>query len=66
MSVATKIQVYSRAAWPYIRSGVIQSVGLAGFAIFIEGIREIYSPAAMIVGGGLLVLWTIMKVRSTP
>lgn len=50
--------------WQRVLSSVaVQGVGLGGFAIFIEGIRQIYQPAAMIVGGGLMIAWTILKVR---
>ena len=44
----------------------VQLIGLVGLATFIEGIREIYQPAALITGGALVVLWTIMKVRASP
>lgn len=57
--------VFCRRVWPIARSAIIQSVGLAGFAMFIEGIRRIYEPAALMVCGAALVGWTIMKVRRT-
>lgn len=59
-SVVRSVQV-----WSVVRSVLIQSVGLAGLAAFIEGVRQIYTPAALIVGGALVVFWTIMKVRAT-
>ncbi len=48
-----------------VRAASIQVTGLGGFVVFIEGIRQVYQPAALIVGGALVVAWTIMKVRST-
>lgn len=42
---------------------LVQSIGLAGFVVFVEGIRQIHQPAAMIVGGGIVVAWTVLKVR---
>lgn len=57
--------LYSTRAWDVVRGVTVQVIGLSGFAVFIEGIREIHTPTAMIVGGGLVVFWTILKVRQS-
>jgi hypothetical protein len=57
---------YLGRMWPIVRSATVQLIGLAAFVVFVEGIRRIYQPAAMIVGGGLVVFWTILKVRENP
>lgn len=53
-----------RSWWARGRHVLVQGIGLAGFAIFVEGIRQIYQPAALVIGGGLVVVWTVLKVRS--
>jgi hypothetical protein len=58
-------RLYLQGVLNTLRTGAVQVIGLGGFAVFIEGIREIYQPAALIVGGGLVVTWTILKVRRT-
>ncbi len=47
-----------------IESALVQCVGLIGFGTFIAGVWLMHRPAALIVGGALLVGWTVMKVRS--
>lgn len=56
--------LYLARAWPYLRSFVVQSIGLLGVGSFIYGFLLIYPPAAWIVGGALVVVWTMLKMRS--
>jgi hypothetical protein len=35
--------------------------GLAGFGAFVEGLRQVYPPAALMVGGALVVAWAVLK-----
>lgn len=65
MQAKEKPLYFARSVWLARRSVLVQSIGLAGFLTFLEGIRRIYEPAALIVGGGLVVLWTILKVRNS-
>ncbi len=65
IAFAWKTRIKSKITWPFVRAVTVQLVGLGGVAAVIEGIREIYSPVALIAGGGAVVVWTIMKVRST-
>lgn len=58
-----ELSLYFGKIWPYLRSLTVQSVGLFGFAAFLFGIWQIYQPAALVVGGALLVVWTILKMR---
>lgn len=46
-----------------MRSVVVQTVGLVGYAAFLYGLWSIYWPAAFVVGGALLMLWAILKMR---
>jgi hypothetical protein len=64
--IVTTLMFNLSRMWPIVRSAFIQLIGLAGFAVAVEGIRRIYQPAALIIGGGLVVLWTILKVRANP
>jgi hypothetical protein len=64
MTKPLRLAVYLRLAWSLVRAATVQLIGLAGVAAIIEGVRQIYHPAALIVGGALAVLWTILKVRS--
>lgn len=57
----SKSDVYLHRGWRY---ALVQCVGLIGVALFVEGVRQIYQPAALMVSGALIVVWTVLKVRS--
>jgi uncharacterized membrane protein YraQ (UPF0718 family) len=60
----SEMPIYGRTkAVPVLRSVVVQGIGLGGLVAFIEGIRQIYEPAALVVGGALVVAWAILKMR---
>lgn len=54
-------ELYSRRA--LVREVVVQLVGLLGFAAFLFGLWHIYWPVAYVVGGALLVVWALLKMR---
>ena len=39
-------------------------VGVVGFALMVAGIGVIYWPAALIVGGAGLLLWSFLAARA--
>ena len=39
-------------------------VGVVGFALMVAGIGVIYWPAALIVGGGGLLVWSFLAARA--
>lgn len=41
----------------------VQVVGLVGLAALVEGVRQVYPPAAFIIGGTLAVVWAVLKSR---
>lgn len=43
---------------------MVHMVGLLGTASVVEGVRQMYAPAAWIVGGVFAMAWTVMKVRA--
>lgn len=61
----SKVAVQWRRFWPHVASALVQTVGLAGFTAFLYGVWQIHRPTTWIIGGALVVLWTILKVRST-
>lgn len=63
MAPTSKNVVSSSRFTPVLRSLAIQAVGLAGTGAVLEGIRQIYPPLALIVGGAAAVAWTVAKVR---
>ncbi|MFZ6813741.1 hypothetical protein ACO0K3_04690 [Undibacterium sp. Rencai35W] len=53
------------AAWANAHLDLIAFlVGLVGFALFVAGIGFIYWPAALIVAGAGLLMWSFMAARA--
>ncbi len=51
---------------PVAREHAWDALALAGFAALLEGIREIYLPAALVAGGGSLVALAIVGAKHWP
>ena len=55
----------SSHVWETFKLLTVQAVGLVGFVAFVEGVRQMYPPAAFVTGGALAVLWAILKARQS-
>lgn len=41
----------------------VQGAGFLGLIAFLEGVRRVHEPSALIVGGALVVVWAVLKSR---
>lgn len=48
---------------PMIRGAVREGVGIAGVALVLTGIRQIYAPASLIVAGVAFVYAAVVMAR---
>ncbi len=44
--------------------GIAFAMGAAGFVLLVTGVALIYPPAALIVSGGLLLVWSYLAARA--